>query len=561
MKNVIGTTLTARYMDKQFLTELTEEDWKAVIKELQASLTDAAIREAIMTFPPDIYKISGEHIVAKLISRRNDMMRYGLKYYRILNKEVDILGSNKRESVSINRMSGIKTAICLQKLNKKDEVSDTLYYRVFDHAVTKRIYVYGLDGDDVFTTTGVGKSKTRVTIIGGGGKDSFTATAKGRRKVNLYDEESNKVKTASIYRNHFTSDTSLTNYDRKRFQYDWYAPVILPGYNPDDGVSLGAGFTYKKKRWGKKPYAWMQSFGASVAFKTGGTHFYYNSRFVQAIGKWDFDLAASYKGPQYVFNYFGYGNDTKLTTDDKAYNRVRTRQLLVKPGVALATNDHEFRMGLVAEQIRVEDKPNKFVTSNEAALNKNVFEQNFYMGAGINYHAGKTNHRGFPRKGYGFNAGLTYKGNVTTGKSDFFNFASDVSFYLPIGKKLVLAHRIGMATNVGNFEFYHANTLSGSENLRGYNNTRFYGRTSFYQNTDLRIPIAKLKGYMFNGTLGIYGFFDDGRVWIENDKSGTMHVGYGGGVFFLPFSAAALNISYGHSNETNIAKLALEFFF
>ena len=34
---------------------------------------------------------------------------------------------------------------------------------------------------------------------------------------------------------------------------------------------------------------------------------------------------------------------------------------------------------------------------------------------------------------------------------------------------------------------------------------------------------------------GIFAFFDDGRVWIPNENSQTLHTAYGAGIMFAPF--------------------------
>ena len=90
----------------------------------------------------------------------------------------------------------------------------------------------------------------------------------------------------------------------------------------------------------------------------------------------------------------------------------------------------------------------------------------------------------------------------------------------------MFAHRTGAATNFGDYDIYFANTLGRSENLRGFWRYRFSGKTSFYQNTELRLALSKRKNF------GMLGFFDDGRVWIEEEDSKTFHVGYGGGLIF-----------------------------
>ena len=57
------------------------------------------------------------------------------------------------------------------------------------------------------------------------------------------------------------------------------------------------------------------------------------------------------------------------------------------------------------------------------------------------------------------------------------------------------------------------------------------------------------------------GFFDDGRVWIEDEDSKTFHVGYGGGLYFIPFNALGINLSYATSKETSMILIKTGFLF
>jgi hypothetical protein len=61
--------------------------------------------------------------------------------------------------------------------------------------------------------------------------------------------------------------------------------------------------------------------------------------------------------------------------------------------------------------------------------------------------------------------------------------------------------------------------------------------------------------------LGTYGFFDDGRVWAKNDHSNILHIGYGAGIYFMPYNKLALNISYGISKEANVFTVSTGFLF
>lgn len=561
IKNVIGTNLAGQFMDKRFLSSTTWEDWHNAISQVQQSLTDSVIYQAVRTMPSDIYRISGQRISRNLVSRRDDLRRSVMKYFRIINKEVDIVGTDKKERVLINRKSDDEVEITMLN-DKKNNETDTLFHRLFTTDETKRLLIYGLGGDDEFVVRGTGKTTMKVTVVGGEGKDTFVsegATGDGRR-VRVYDSRDNKTATDENFKARFTSDTLLTKYNRKRFRYDWYAPVFMPAFNPDDGFFIGGSFTYRKRKFGKDPLAWEQRFSAAAAFRTGATSFQYNGRFFKAIGKWDLLLAGSYRGPQYVFNFYGFGNNTELITDDLAFNRVRVRQWSFTPGVARTFGKHELALGLISEQLEVEKTANKFISFTNAGVDPRVFSKNSFLGADIRYRFDNKNDLHFPTKGFVINSGIQYKRNITGGGKEFTNLHGNATIYLPLGR-MVFAHRTGAATNIGKYEFYHANTLGSSENIRGFYRTRFTGESAFYQNTELRIPLAELKGYVFKGKFGIYGFFDNGRVWVDDEKSNKMHTAYGGGIFFLPFNMAALNLSYGISEEANIFRFGISMYF
>ena len=56
--------------------------------------------------PPELFTISGEEIIAKLKSRRDDLQRYAKEYYEYLAKTVTILGSEKTEKIEIECFAG-----------------------------------------------------------------------------------------------------------------------------------------------------------------------------------------------------------------------------------------------------------------------------------------------------------------------------------------------------------------------------------------------------------------------------------------------------------------------
>src|SRR5204863_2172021 len=92
VKDVLGENFAARNLDRQFLNQLTKEDWQQAISNIQSSLTNDAIKESVDVVPPEVNKYSGDFLKQKLIDRRNNLSQYGMKYYRKLNKYVTITG-------------------------------------------------------------------------------------------------------------------------------------------------------------------------------------------------------------------------------------------------------------------------------------------------------------------------------------------------------------------------------------------------------------------------------------------------------------------------------------
>jgi len=91
---------------------------------------------------------------------------------------------------------------------------------------------------------------------------------------------------------------------------------------------------------------------------------------------------------------------------------------------------------------------------------------------------------------------------------------------------LTFAGRVGAAANTGDFTFYQANALGGTNFLRGYNKTRFVGDRMFYQNLEVRSEVFKIKNRYYKGKVGLTAFVDNGRVW---PGGGTYHTTFGGG--------------------------------
>jgi hypothetical protein len=340
------------------------------------------------------------------------------------------------------------------------------------------------------------------------------------------------------------------------------------GFNPDDGVFLGARVDYTHYAYKKAPYAQRHSLRGQYAFATGAYEFGYRGEFLEGVGPYDFTLNLQAQGPKFVVNYFGFGNDSENprgNNEDLDFNRVRQSLYRIQPALRkrFGSDYGQMILGLSAERYDVEATPGRFVTSDASDLPASVFEGQYYAGAffGVKYE--NVNNAFRPTTGLKFHTRLDWRSHLDNGEQ-FARLDIGLTFYQSFFRNntLTLASQVGWMHNFGEFAFYQAPTLGGNDNLRGFRTQRFYGKTAFFQNSDLRL---KLLDSDHNGlasfSLGLTGGFDYGRVWVEDDQSDTWHNAYGGGLWLAPLDYFVILGELFHSREGNrvTVKLGISF--
>jgi hypothetical protein len=565
IRDINGLNLSGNPLDRIFTTELTWLQWQETIQELQQDLTDAKIDSALLKFPIEIQRISADDISRKLKRRRDDLLKYASKYYQFLSREINIVGSDKNEFFEINRFHNDSTRITVYSVTKKNEVKDTVYQRTFLTRETKEIRLYGLDGIDKFIVTGKVKYGILVRIMGGGEMDEVQDESKVNgwlHKTIIYDNEAsvNNLYKEAIYRE--SLDTIKNNYNRKSYKYNWLAPKVSPGFNPDDGIYLGGGFLFKKHTFGKLPFGHSHSIWGNYAFETSAYNFQYDANFIEAIGKWNMGISAKVNAPNGIYNYYGMGNKTEVLENDWIFYRIRLNQIIVNPSFQRNFNkNHSMNVGVKFHSVRLEETEGRFITKGAAQLDSTIFDRKNFGAIGIGYQYSSLDNLLNTKNGIRWASTAEYTQNLRESTLSFVKLSSSVSGFKTFGK-VTLALRVGGSTILNNdFEFYQASTLGGIENLRGYRRTRFAGRSSIYQNTEVRYAFNRLKGYIFRGNYGALAFFDAGRVWIPSEESNSWHNGYGGGVWFQPYNKISFTATYSISRETNIINLRAGFLF
>ncbi|WP_210489545.1 hypothetical protein [Rufibacter aurantiacus] len=194
-KDVYGLTINAAFLDARALSEVSLVDFRRLAREMQANLSDSVLRAAVKRMPPPVYKLVGEDTYRKLRSRRQLLVQTAEEYYKILSKEVAVVGADEPERFVVQRLSQGRTVVEVYKLGKGNINGEKIYSRTFFVGETEKISLYGLNGDDIFDVNGSSAKGSYVNIYGGPGADQVNdkSSVEGWRKKTVVFDDSGGV--------------------------------------------------------------------------------------------------------------------------------------------------------------------------------------------------------------------------------------------------------------------------------------------------------------------------------------------------------------------------------
>lgn len=564
--NINTYNFNAKSMDRAFLNEINEDEWKKAMEAFLAKMTDNLIENALHQQPKEIQAMPrNREIIQKLEDRRKYYPEEMMKYYRFISKIVNVTGSDKKELFDITRNGDGSVLVQVYKIAKEGNQSKKMYERKFDPEITKEIRLYGMGGDDKFVTHGEGNT-IKVRMIGGVGKDVFESDASSSRGKNIvYDlnTEENQFAGNNKMRHKLSDDPAVNKYERLYYKYNLNIPFISAGFNPDDGLFLGAFLSMIRHGFRKTPYKTIHIISVNHALGTNAYNFRWKSDFIGVFGKGaDLLFDADIKAPNNTINFFDYGNNTIFDkTQPGKHKYYRARFQLGDISVLIRKKFSRF--------VSVEVGPTFQFYSLDSTQNKNrnilktgvngldpvsLFSNQSYVGGKLILGIDTRNNRVLTTKGVNWQTTLSVLNGLNDISKNITRLNSDLSFYLPLSRKggSSLAFRFGAGHNFKGFEFYQAQYLGGTENLRGYRKYRFAGQSMAYNNVEMRIKLAEFRTYLFPGSMGLLLFHDIGRVWVENETSTKWHSGYGAGLWFSPLSRFVITASYTASKEDKL---------
>lgn len=559
-KNKIGDVNTFSYeergIDRLFINELNYSEWKAIGEDLKASLTDDVIEQAVKKLPPEIYAIDGRQITSALKERREQIPAYTKRYYNFLAKEVEITGTKGTEYFDVTPINEDEVSVNLfNKTKEGDKKNKPFYSRTFSAKETKEIRLYGLDGKDIYTIAGNVDNPIKVRIIAGADADSIIDNT-GGKKIYVYDnkDKDNYIKGQNIkYR--LSNDTGIHSYVFRNFNYDKRGVKPIFFYSDEDRFYVGLGYGWEHHKWRKLPFAFKQDISAHYSISQNAFSLTYKGLFPGAIGKFNLALLGNLDAVRWK-NFYGLGNETLLTTQDRDYNRMRTREAIGSIGVNRKFGKSFIALNAFYNSIKIINDEERYVAKRIAPFKSNIFDTKNFAGAAFGYYFQSLNDAAVPTSGITLAGNASYTQNVNETDLSFWTYGGKIQLYIPLVSKFSLAISSGATTVSGDPEFYQYPSIGGGMDLRGFQRQRFYGKTAFWNSNELRF-ITNLHTYLLNGKAGLLAFLDDGRVWMPQEKSNTWHVGYGGGILLAPFNKILFDVTYGISEEDKVLQLRL----
>lgn len=544
IKYVIQYNYTARNLDRRLMNAVPRDQWASIASELKIALSDQVIETAVHKLPPEVAKNSAAEIISHLKNRRNLLSEWAASYYRALAENVNIVGSEKNEYFTINKISEEETQVQVYAVDNSGVADKTPYYsRTFSSKETDEIRIYGISGNDQFKIEGK-PNRVKVRIIGGPMKDIYINSG-NENHILVYDNPGNDFTRLKNARKMLSADSSINQYEYAEFKNDVHDLGFSPSYNEDDHIHVAMKYVYEKQQWRKKPFGYHHELALRYSISEAAPSIGYDAVYNKMLGNWDILFGANYDWIRWN-NFYGIGNETKNLTTDPNYNRARSRQLDAWFGVNRDIKYHKITAGIFYQTVRIVNDKERFLSKQMPSFQE--YDTKQFGGAQVGYKYENIDNTVLPTKGVRFNIDARYTQNLKNSDSSVANFSSAIHIYLPIAKWLVFKNKTGGATLTGKPEFYQLSKLGGGKSLRGFRRYRFYGESSFYNQAELQI-VPNIKTYLFNGRAGFVGFYDIGRVWQPGENSSTWHYGYGGGIVISPFNKVALMVLHGWSKD------------
>jgi hypothetical protein len=537
-----GQTWNGRELDRRFLVGLEWAAWDSVAREVQQSLSDSVIGEAVRALPESHYALIGSRLEAWLRQRRDHLPEMARRFYRHLAGQVDVHGTDEAEVARLTRTPD--GGVTLELTGAATSAAPALVSRRFLPGETREVRLYLDGGEDTAVVRGSGGGIT-LRILGDSGAVLLDSAGTGTTRFYGPDPAAGQG-TRRVDTRPWNPPTSSN--PRALPPRDWgqrWRPFTWASFGPDVGLFVGGGRTLTTFGFRKYPFASRHRFRAGLATGPPSYRVDYLGEFHRENSAVTLGLAARASGID-VIRFHGFGNETPATGSNEFY-RVTQDAFGLWPTITLpVAGSVEMTFGPTLKYVSTDRRPNRFL----ATINPYGAGTFGELGAAAELRVDTRNRHTAATHG----AALTLGGEVHPAWWDVretFGAAYGVlSVYLspPAPLSPTLALRAGGRKLWGAYPYFDAAFIGGTSTARLGRENRYAGDASAYGTAELRFSLARAT-IVVPAELGIFGLADAGRVFLTGESSDTWHTAFGGGVW-----AAFLN----RANTLSVAVAASE---
>jgi hypothetical protein len=532
-------------LDRRVLAGLEAAAFDSIAVFLVGRLTDPVIEAALRAMPSE-YQATVPVAAAKLKARRDLLPTQAMRFYRFLATVVNLHATDAADRATI-------TLVDDRHLEVEIASGDAAPHsqRRFDAEDTREVRLYLHGGDDEAVVRGDAPAAIPVRIIGGNGANqlSDSSSAAGRSgAVRLYDQ-------GAVTGIQYGKDPL---FDRRPWPRLWgtvqppgrdwgksTSPVLGLSVPGDVGALLRLGIGRTQYGFRKYPYA---SRAALIGEYATGIDAWRATGLVDK--RWEETsihvTAVARMSEIEVLNFHGFGNETPDSPSD--FFETRQRQWLLHPAVAYALGPRtDLFLGPVVQYSTTDNTPGRFL-SEQRPYGFGDFGQ---AGLRLGLHSDSRNRARDPSGGLLLDFTATVCPAVWDVVSAFGVLAANSGGYytlhVPLRPVLVLR---GSAKKVyGEFPFHEAAFIGGRTTVRGLDRERFAGDAAISGTAELQISVAHV-AFVLPLDIGVYGYGDAGRVYVDGESPGGWHetIGVGFWIGVLnPTTAVSIEFPQGRS--------------
>lgn len=554
--SVRALTWNSLALDRRLLDGLEKPVWDSVAAALVSRLSDSVIDEAVRAVPPE-YLPASPRLALTLKQRRDGLPGAADRFYRALAAAVDIHAPDAADRATVIRMDDRTVDVRLQS-----GPGMPWFVRRFDPTETREIRIYLHGGDDTALVTGTVEQSITVRIIGGDGTNLLmdsSLVGGARHPTRLYDN-------TTVSGISYGPDTL---FDRRPWVRQ-AGRLVPPGPDAggrlrpiaafsigDLGVIFGLGLARDRYGFRRRPYASQVGFEAEYATGVNGFRIGVDADHRLESSPVHFTGLARMSQLQ-LTNFYGFGNTTPGTPAE--FYQVRQQQWLLLPAVAIGDDRRsELSLGPVAQYSVTDSTPQRFVTDSQPYGSGDFGE------AGLRFdfaHDGR-DQTGNPHRGYRLNLTGTFFPAIWNVNSAFGAITAAAATYLtiPIPLRPVLALRGSAREVFGTYPFQESAFVGGRSTVRTLVPQRYAGDASLSGTVELRLPLASF-ALVLPLDVGLFGFFDAGRVFVDGNSPGGWHTAAGGGVWIgvmSPATAITVTVASGAGQTLVLIGTGLSF--